>query len=94
MKIALIGYGKMGQIIEKVAVEAGHSIVARLTSNLWHAVDLHEADVCMEFTHPEAVLDNIRIAGEAKKPIVIGTTGWDEQKEAACSIIENHQIGA
>jgi 4-hydroxy-tetrahydrodipicolinate reductase len=94
MKIAIIGYGKMGQMIEKMAVEAGHSIEAYLTSKPWHSADLKGADVCIEFTHPEAVLENIKKAAEAKKPIVIGTTGWEDQREVVQSIITSHQIGA
>lgn len=94
MKIALIGYGKMGQMIEKLAIEGGHSIAVYLTSKPWHSKDLKDVDVCIEFTHPEAVLDNITKVAEAKKPIVIGTTGWEDKKEQIHSIIKDHQIGA
>jgi 4-hydroxy-tetrahydrodipicolinate reductase len=92
MKIALIGYGKMGQMIEKAAV--GHEIVARITSSHWDLDAVQEADLCFEFTHPESAVENIRRLAELKKEIVIGTTGWHDQLEHVRSIVEQHQIGA
>ncbi len=89
MKIALIGYGKMGHEIENIARERGHEIVS--------IIDLHEeekfdspefksADVAIEFTSPESALQNYRRAFAAGVPVVSGTTGWlahlDEIKEA------------
>jgi 4-hydroxy-tetrahydrodipicolinate reductase len=94
MKIALIGYGKMGQMIEKAALGRGHSIVARMTSNQWDMEALLNADICLEFTHPECVLKNIRRIAELKKEVVIGTTGWHDEMELVRSIVEEHQIGA
>lgn len=94
MKIALIGYGKMGQMIEKAALGRGHSIVARITSNQWDREALLNADICLEFTHPECVLENITRIAELKKEIVIGTTGWHDEMELVRSIVEEHQIGA
>jgi len=94
MKIALIGYGKMGQMIEKAALARGHTIIARMTSKQWDMESLLNADICMEFTHPECVLENVKRISELKKEVVIGTTGWDNQMELVRSIIEEHQIGA
>ena len=94
MKIALIGYGKMGQMIEKAALERGHSIVARLTSKDWDMDALSKAEMCIEFTNPECVLDNIKKIAELKKEVVIGTTGWHDKMESVKSLVEEHQIGA
>lgn len=94
MKIALVGYGKMGQIIEKLALSRGHSIVARLTSSNWDHTSLLDADTCMEFSHPQCVLENIYKIAKAKKQVIIGTTGWDDSMEQVRSIIEKNQIGA
>ncbi len=82
MNIAIIGYGKMGREIEKVARERGHEIVA--------TIDLHEeekfaspqfksADVAIEFTAPTSAVRNYLLAFEAGVPVVSGTTGWLEQ---------------
>lgn len=79
MNIALIGYGKMGQTIERTAVERGHNIVLRVTSETRVALgteDLQAADVAIEFTSPESAKDNILLCREAGVPVVCGTTGW------------------
>jgi|SRR5436190_8978081 len=77
MKIALIGYGKMGHEIEAAAREQGETIVK--TFDIGNPVDvasLADVDVCIEFSTPQTVLQNIRVAVEARKDIVVGTTGW------------------
>lgn len=94
MKIALIGYGKMGRSIERIALSRGYSVVARITSTSWDMEAVKAADICIEFTHPESVLENIRKIAEVKKPIIIGTTGWDANVEHVRSIVETHGIGA
>lgn len=94
MKIALIGYGKMGQMIEKNAVSRGHSIVARITSKRWDREAVRNADICLEFTHPGCVLENIKRIAELGKEVVIGTTGWYDDLELVRSMINEHQIGA
>ncbi len=79
MKIALLGYGKMGQEIEKLALKRGHEIVLIL-DNLedWeeHGDRLTEAEVAIDFTSPVAVLENIYHCFDAGIPLVVGTTGW------------------
>lgn len=75
MKIALLGYGKMGKIIEKMALEKGHSVVYKSMSNSSEG-NFEDADVVIEFSSPEAAFNNISKALEAGKPIVSGTTGW------------------
>lgn len=80
MKIALIGYGKMGKLIEEVALERGHEIVARVNSQgTWEGVE--NADVCIEFTNPESVMENLRKIALMGKNVVVGTTGWYDQLE-------------
>jgi 4-hydroxy-tetrahydrodipicolinate reductase len=77
MRIALIGYGKMGHEIEAAALDRGETIAS--TFDVGNPVDvasLAEADICIEFSTPQTVLQNIRVALEAKKDIVVGTTGW------------------
>jgi len=77
MKIALIGYGKMGQTIERLAVERGHTIVLKATSLApVSAEHLKGADVAIEFTEPTSAVKNIFSSFEAGVPIVCGTTGW------------------
>jgi 4-hydroxy-tetrahydrodipicolinate reductase len=79
MKIALIGYGKMGHEIEAVAREHGETIAA--TFDIGNPVDVESlagVDVCIEFSTPDTVLQNIQVALKAKKDIVVGTTGWYE----------------
>lgn len=80
MKIALIGYGKMGKAIEAVAEKASHKIVARIDdrqSEQW--LLLPDADVAIEFTQPEAAPENIARCIKAEIPVVTGTTGWYQQ---------------
>ncbi|HNR20416.1 MAG TPA: 4-hydroxy-tetrahydrodipicolinate reductase [Bacteroidia bacterium] len=79
MKIALIGYGKMGKQIEEIAKSFGHEIVLRITSS--NKSDfipeyLSKADVAIEFTRPEAAYENIIKCFDSNVPVVTGTTGW------------------
>lgn len=89
MKIALIGYGKMGKEIEQIAVERGHSIVSIIDMDNRSDFDspqFKSADVAIEFSRPDSALDNYRKCFAANVPVVSGTTGWldhiDEVKEA------------
>lgn len=79
MKIALVGYGKMGMIIDEIATQRGHLITARLkeTPNL---ENLNQPDVVIEFSQPEVAFENIKFCLENKIPVVCGTTGWLEKK--------------
>ena len=77
MKIALIGYGKMGKTIEAIALERGHDIVAKVNSNLpVNAADLSFADVAIEFSRPELAPMHIRHCADIGLPVVVGTTAW------------------
>lgn len=85
MKIALIGYGKMGKTIEKIAVERGHEIVSRIDIDNLEEFDseaFKSAAVAIEFTRPETAISNIRKCFAAKVPVVCGTTGWSKDIEA------------
>ena len=82
MKIALLGYGKMGKEIEKIALERNHEILMKIDFfEDWneHIYDFLKADVALEFSTPATVLDNILKSFAANVPIVVGTTGWYEQ---------------
>lgn len=79
MRIALLGYGKMGQIIERFALERGHEVVLKINaSNLqdFTVANLVDADVAIDFSAPDAAVNNIYKCFEANLPIVVGTTGW------------------
>ncbi len=75
MKIALLGYGKMGKTIEKLALEKGHSVVFKSTSNSSEG-NIEDAEVAIEFSTPEAAFHNISKALKVGIPVVSGTTGW------------------
>lgn len=79
MKIALVGYGKMGQIIDEIAQERGHEVVARLKETPTRE-SLNNADVVIEFSNPEAAFNNIKFCLEQQIPVICGTTGWLDQK--------------
>jgi 4-hydroxy-tetrahydrodipicolinate reductase len=87
MKIALLGYGKMGQVIERIALERGHEIV--LKKDEFNTYDgLSTADVAIDFSVPTAAVSNISSCFHANVPVVSGTTGWLEhydEMEALCN---------
>jgi 4-hydroxy-tetrahydrodipicolinate reductase len=79
VKLALIGYGKMGKAIEEIALLKNHSIVLKVNednANSFTAAELSRADVAIEFTKPEAAFRNILKCFDANIPVVCGTTGW------------------
>ena len=75
MRIAIIGYGKMGHMIEAVALERGHEVVARIDAG--DTFDLNGAEVAIEFTTPLTAKENILRAWAQGVPVVCGSTGWD-----------------
>ena len=86
MKIALLGYGKMGKTIEELALGRGHEVVLRVNSEnagLLQAEHLKEADVAIEFSRPETAFANIKSCLEMGVPVVSGTTAWLDQLEEA-----------
>ena len=88
MKIALLGYGKMGQVIERIALERGHEIVLRKKS-----VDtydgLEHADVAIDFSIPDAAVANISTCLNSEIPIISGTTGWLEDYPKMAALCED-----
>ena len=91
MKIALIGYGKMGHEIEKIAIERGHTIVSIIDADNISDFDspaFKSADVAIEFSTPSSAFSNYQKCFEANVPVVAGTTGWLEHMDeikAACA---------
>jgi 4-hydroxy-tetrahydrodipicolinate reductase len=91
MKIALIGYGKMGHEIERIALERGHEVVCTIdidNQDVFESEKFRSAEVAIEFTRPETALENYRNCFKANVPVVSGTTGWLElmdEVKSACS---------
>ena len=101
MKIALLGYGRMGQAIEQIAIDRGHTIIAKIDKD--NPNEAYEADVAINFSVPMAAYDNITGAIHKKIPVICGTTGWldrlDEvetlckQNEGAFLYASNFSLG-
>lgn len=92
MKLALIGYGKMGKTIERIARERGHEIVSIIDIDNredFNSDAFKSADVAIEFTAPQVVISNFTEAFKAGVPIVSGTTGWTEHLEEVKGIVRN-----
>ena len=87
MKIALLGYGKMGKTIERLAIERGHTITHKITRGIDNE-DLSEADVAIDFSVPDAAFENIKTCIKNKLPVVSGTTGWLKNYEKAVKLCE------
>lgn len=92
MKIALLGYGRMGKAIEKIAVQRGHEIVLKVDVNT-PEYDITVADVAIDFSIPSSAFENISKSLKNKVPVVSGTTGWLEQLEEAKSICKAYNSG-
>jgi 4-hydroxy-tetrahydrodipicolinate reductase len=93
MKIALLGFGKMGRKIEEIALQKGHEIVCKISSQDKAGEGLQEADLCIDFSHAEAILEHVEIAISLGKNLVIGTTGWNAHLSQVCDLVKNSQIG-
>ncbi len=91
MKIALIGYGKMGRIIETLAQEKGDEIVARIDENNSEnlAGQLNGADAAIDFSNAEIIKKNVEACLAANVPLVEGTTGWNAEKDEIKNLIES-----
>jgi 4-hydroxy-tetrahydrodipicolinate reductase len=94
MKISLIGYGKMGKIIEQIAISRHHTISYKITQNNQQDLQLlspENTDVVIEFTQPESAFDNIATCLNKKIPVICGTTGWLLRKpEIETICLQNH----
>lgn len=89
MKIALLGYGKMGQAIEKVAIKRQHEIIYKTSSSIDLEL-LKKADVAIDFSVPEAAFNNISQALKLNIPVISGTTGWLENYNKATELCEEY----
>lgn len=90
MKIALLGYGKMGKTIERLATERGHEIVLRINDNI-EDHDLSKAEVAIDFSIPTAAFKNISSCFKNKIPVVSGTTGWLDKYEEAVELCKRNE---
>ncbi|MHC0447415.1 4-hydroxy-tetrahydrodipicolinate reductase [Flavobacterium sp. 3-218] len=92
MKIALLGYGKMGKVIERIALERGHEIV--LKKDEFNTYDgLATADVAIDFSVPSAAVSNISASFNANVPVVSGTTGWLEHYDEMIALCNEKKGG-
>ncbi|MFV8342238.1 4-hydroxy-tetrahydrodipicolinate reductase [Flavobacterium sp. XS2P39] len=92
MKIALLGYGKMGQVIERIALERGHEIVLKKDEfNTYKG--LSNADVAIDFSVPTAAVSNISNCFHANVPVISGTTGWLEHYDEMLALCKEKNGG-
>ena len=98
MKLALIGYGKMGRIIETMALARGHEIVAIVDPEVRDRAIPHltaeavaPAEVCIEFTRPNAATGNLLRLCQLGKRVVTGTTGWYQRLDEVAAVVEKHK---
>ncbi|MFT4343624.1 MAG: 4-hydroxy-tetrahydrodipicolinate reductase [Candidatus Woesearchaeota archaeon] len=105
--IAIIGYGKMGKVIEQIACAEKHIIVGIIdpyaqTKQSNTGVPIHtaitqesigNAEVCIDFSHPDGIMDNIEKVSKLGKNLVVGTTGWYDKMNEVTSIVEKNGTG-
>jgi 4-hydroxy-tetrahydrodipicolinate reductase len=89
MKIALLGYGRMGKTIERLATERGHEIVYRIKNDVAN-YDLSEADVAIDFSVPDAAFHNVTTCFQQQVPVISGTTGWLEKYDEAVKLCKEN----
>ena len=90
MNIALIGFGKMGREVERAAIEAGDTVVACFdSSSPANKRALTRAEVCIDFSTPDAVIHHMQLAAESGVDIVVGTTGWYERFDEVRHLFED-----
>jgi 4-hydroxy-tetrahydrodipicolinate reductase len=99
MKIAIVGYGKMGHEIAKVAQTKGISAVTidptgeNASFKEINEESMKDVDVCIDFTNPNSVVDNIKNISKFKKNIVVGTTGWYGKMDEVKEIVKSNDVG-
>ena len=91
MKIALLGYGRMGKEIEKIAISRGHEIVIRKDVN--DKIDITIADVAIDFSVPTSAFNNITNCLNNDVPVISGTTGWLDKYDAAVALCKEKNGG-
>lgn len=91
MKLALLGYGKMGKIVEKIAIEKGHEVTMRFSQKLGtlqkRKKELDQVDLAIDFSHPSCVISHLEICLACEIPLVIGTTGWEDHQDIAQEMV-------
>jgi len=90
MKIALLGYGRMGKSIETIAIARQHDIILKVKDTA-SITNLEEADVAIDFSIPSAAVANIKLAIDAGVPVISGTTGWLDQYDTITTYCKEHQ---
>ena len=90
MKIALLGYGKMGKTIEQIAIQRGHTIVLSVDKDD-HDYDITKADVAIDFSIPTVAFNNISNCISHKVPVISGTTGWLQDYDKAVALCNEKQ---
>lgn len=97
MNIGILGYGKMGKMVERIALERGHQITSIISrsgkQNEINEENAKDVDVFIDFTLPDAVLDNARKLISLEKHFVIGTTGWFDKLDLLSALIKNSKVG-
>ncbi len=99
VKIALIGYGKMGRMIEDLSQQMPVQIVSKIDPHqdgcepVITDATLKDAEVCIEFSHPSVVVDNIRQICACKRNLVVGTTGWNDRLDEVKVMVEQAGVG-
>jgi len=93
MKLALLGYGKMGHMVEQAALSSGLEITCVIDPVAGSRGSFGDADVCIDFSEPAGVLENIAAATAAGVSMVVGTTGWYDRMDEARRLVENGGIG-
>ncbi|UCD60483.1 MAG: 4-hydroxy-tetrahydrodipicolinate reductase [Flavobacteriaceae bacterium] len=88
MNIGLFGYGKMGKMIEKIAIQRNHTIVAKVDVDT-EEIDYTNMDIAIDFSSPEAAYTNIKSCLEHNIPVISGTTGWLNDYEKIISLCKN-----
>lgn len=92
MKIALLGYGRMGKTIEKIALQRGHEIVLKVDENS-KEYDISTADVAIDFSIPSVAFNNITNCFRNNVPVICGTTGWLDKFDEALEICNLNKGG-
>ena len=92
MKIILFGYGKMGKVVEKIAIKRGHSVVGIINKEITD-LNISDADVAIDFSVPSAAENNIKHSLNNNIPIVSGTTGWRDLGWAELCFVYPFQLG-
>jgi 4-hydroxy-tetrahydrodipicolinate reductase len=93
MKIALLGYGKMGRMVEEAAARHQIEVACIIDPANGSRGQLSDADVCIDFSEPGAVMDNIKMVAAARVAMVVGTTGWYDQMDEVRRLVADSGIG-